>query len=165
MDDISPFDHLSVFSSVSICLTFSVAYVLALYVLSPSKQRYERNHSNVICRRLLAVFIICSLIYLFLIHTCNPNIDINLWLGFRTNISSVWTLFFFPCLLTLMLYTGPIVQWLVLSDWRYSKAHWNYYLSHWSINERLIFIRNYLAAPFTEGKVIQRSHESHRTQS
>ena len=74
MDDVAPFDYLSFASSIIICLTFAVVYVLGLYILSPSSHRYQRNHSNVISRRLIAVFIVCSLIYLFLKHTCNPNI-------------------------------------------------------------------------------------------
>jgi hypothetical protein len=152
MDDVSPFDYLSFISSIIICLTFSIVYVLGLYILSPSTRRYERNHSHVISRRFIAVLIVCSLIYLFLKHICNPNININKWLGFRTDILSVWILFFYPILLTLMLYIGPIVQWMGLFDWRYYRYNWRYYLSYRNTNEKLIFIRNYLVAPFTEGE-------------
>jgi hypothetical protein len=152
MDDVSPFDYLSFISTIIICLTFSIVYVIGLYLLSPSSRRYERNHPNVISRRFLAVFIVCSLIYLFLKHTCNPNININTWLGFRTNISSIWKLSFYPIILTLMLYLGPIIQWVDLFDWRYYKYNWKYCLAFRNTNEQLIFIRNYLVAPFTEGK-------------
>ena len=154
MDDVSPFDYLSFISSIIICLTFSIVYVLGLYILSPSTRRYERNHSHVITWRFVAVFIVCSLIYLFLKHTCNPNININTWLGFRTDIPSVWILFFNPIILTLMLYFGPIVQWLDLFDWRYYKHNWRYQFSCINTNEKLIFLRNYLVAPFTEGESI-----------
>ena len=152
MDDASPFDYLSLYSCVSICLTFSIAYILALYLLSPSTHRYERNHSKVIYRRCLAVTIVCSLIYLFLKHSCNPNVDLNAWLGLRTDVSSVWTLLAYPTLLLFMLYLGPILQWLVLFDWKYYQAHLRYHCSSWNTNERLIFLRNYLVAPLTEGK-------------
>lgn len=152
MDDVSPFDYLSFISSVIICLTFSIVYVLGLYILSPSSRRYERNHSNVISRRFLAVTIVCLLIYLFLKHLCNSNININTWLGFRTNIFSIWKLIFYPIILTLMLYLGPIIQWIDLFDWRYYKYNWKYHFSCQNTNEKLIFIRNYFVAPFTEGK-------------
>jgi hypothetical protein len=166
MDDVSPFDYLSFISTIIICLTFSIAYVLGLYLLSPSSHRYQRNHSNVISRRFYSVFIVCSLIYLFLKHTCNTNIDINTWLGFRTNISSIWKLIFYPIMLTLMLYLGPIIQWIDLFDWKYYKYNWKYQKYNWKFffscqnrNEQLIFIRNYLVAPFTEGKNLDRSYE------
>ena len=152
MDEVAPFDYLSFISSISICLTFSIVYVLGLYLLSPSTQRYERNHANVIRRRFLAVIIVCSLIYLFLQHTCHPTVNIHSWLGFRTDIFSVWTLFCYPIVLTLMLYMGPIIQWLVQCDWRYYRYNWKYWhLSYRSTHEQLVFIRNYLVAPFTEG--------------
>jgi hypothetical protein len=152
MDDVSPFDYLSFISTIIICLTFSIVYVIGLYLLSPSSRRYERNHPNVISRRFFAVFIVCSLIYLFLIHICNPNININTWLGFRTNILSIWKLIFYPIILTLMLYLGPIIQWTDLFDWEYYRYDWRYYFSCQNRNEKLIFLRNYLVAPFTEGK-------------
>jgi hypothetical protein len=154
MDDVSPFDYLSFISAIIICFTFSIVYVLGLYLLSPSSRRYERNHPHVITRRFCAVFIVCSLIYLFLLHTSNPNINVNPWLGFRMNISSTWKLIFYPIFLTLMLYFGPIIQWIDLFDWKYYKRNWRY---HWlcrNTNERLIFLRNYLVAPFTEGKFL-----------
>ncbi|CAF0965255.1 unnamed protein product [Adineta steineri] len=157
MEGVSPFDYLSFISTISICLTFSIVYVLGLYILSPSSRRYERNHPNVIRRRFISVFIVCSLIYLFLKHTCNPNININAWLGFRTNISSIWKLFCYPILLTLMLYLGPIIQWVDLFDWRYYKYNWKYHFLCRNQNERLIFIRNYLVAPFTEEFVFRSS--------
>ena len=151
-EEISPFDYLSFFSSIVICLTFSIVYVLGLYLLSPSSHRYQRNHSNVICRRFFAVTIVCSLIYLFLNYQCHSNFNINIWLGFRLNLSSIWKLIFYPILLTLMLYFGPIIQWIDLFEWRYYKYNWKYHFSCQNTNEKLIFIRNYLVAPFTEGK-------------
>ncbi|CAF0724828.1 unnamed protein product [Rotaria sp. Silwood1] len=157
MDDVSPFDYLSFISTIIICITFSIAYVLGLYILSPSSRRYERNHPHVIRRRFFAVFIVCSLIYLFLKHTCNPNINIHTWLGFRTNISSIWILFFYPTILTLMLYLGPIIQWIDLFDWRYYIYNWNRFLLCHTANEQLIFIRNYFVAPFTEEFVFRSS--------
>ncbi|CAF0857512.1 unnamed protein product [Adineta ricciae] len=157
MDNALPFDYLSSFSTITICLTFSIAYVLGLYILSPSSRRYERNHSHVICRRFLAVFVVCLLIYLFLKHTCNPNININFWLGFRTNIPSIWKLVLYPILLTLMLYLGPIIQWVDLFDWRYYRYNWKYHFLCRSTNEQLIFTRNYLVAPFTEEFVFRSS--------
>lgn len=156
MDDASPFDYLSFISTIIICLTFSVIYVLGLYLLSPSSRRYERNHPNVIRRRFCAVFIVCLLIYLFLLRKCNPNVNINTWLGFRNNIFSIWKLIFYPIFLTLMLYFGPIIQWIDLFDWKYYKNNWRYHFSFRNTNERLIFVRNYLVAPFTEGKLKQK---------
>ncbi|CAF1296802.1 unnamed protein product [Rotaria magnacalcarata] len=157
MDDVSPFDYLSFISTIIICLTFSVVYVLGLYVLSPSLHRYQRNHPNVICRRFVAVLIVCSLVYLFLKHTSNSNININTWLGFRRNIASKWILFFYPTLLTLLLYLGPIIQWIDLFDWRYYSHNWNHILPFQDTHEQLIFIRNYLVAPFTEEFVFRSS--------
>jgi hypothetical protein len=153
MDDAAPFDYLTWTSSISICLAFSIVYVLGLYILSPSTQRYERNHPNVIRRRFLAVILVCSIIYLYLKHTCNPRVNIHQWLGFRFDFVSLWTLLIYPILLTLMLYMGPIIQWLILCDWRYYRYNWKYLqLLYRRTNEQLIFIRNYLIAPFTEGK-------------
>lgn len=152
MDDISPFGYLSFISTIVICLTFSIVYVSGLYILSPSSRRYERNHPHVICRRFFAVFIVCSLVYLFLKFTCNPMVNINAWLGFRTTVPSIWTLVLYPILLTLLLYLGPIIQWIDLCDWRYYRHNWRFILTCHSTNENLIFIRNYLVAPFTEGK-------------
>ena len=152
MDEESPFDYLSFLSTIIICLTFSIAYVLGLYLLSPSSRRYERNHPNVIKRRFCAVFLVCSLIYLFLRQTCNPHVNINIWLGFRRSIYSIWKLIFYPIFLTLMLYFGPIIQWIDLFDWRYYKYNWRYHFLHYTTSEKLIFLRNYLVAPFTEGK-------------
>jgi hypothetical protein len=151
MDGVLPFDYLSFFSTIIICLTFSIVYVVGLYLLSPSSRRYERNHPNVISRRFFAVFIVCSLIYLFLKQICNPNININTWLGFRTDIFSIWKLIFYPILLTLMLYFGPIIQWIDLFDWRCYRYNWRDHFAFHNRNEQLIFIRNYLVAPFTEG--------------
>ena len=149
MDDVSPLGYLSFTSTIIICLTFSIVYVLGLYILSPSSHRYERNRSNVICRRILAVFIVCLLIYFSLKYMSNPNTNINTWLGFRTNITSIWTLLFYPILLTLILYLGPIIQWIDSSDFLYN---WKCCLPYYNTNEQLIFIRNYIVAPFTEGK-------------
>lgn len=157
MDEISPFDYLSRFSSISICLTFSIVYVLGLYIFSPSTHRYERNHSHVIRRRFLAVGIVCSLIYLFLKYKSNSNLNILIWLGFRTNFESIWKLIFYPILLTLMLYFGPIIQWIDLFDWRYYKYNWKHHFSWHNTNEQLIFFRNYLVAPFTEEFVFRSS--------
>ena len=151
MDEPAPFDHLSWLASVSMCFTFSIVYVLALYLLSPSNQRYERNHPTVIRRRFLAVAIVCSLTYLFLKLTSNPRVHLETWLGFRWNISSIWTLVGCPVLLTSMLYLGPLVQWLYSFNWRFYRAHVNYVLSAENTHERLIFARNYFVAPFTEG--------------
>jgi hypothetical protein len=158
MDDVSPFDYLSSSSTIIVCLTFSIIYVLGLYLLSPSSRRFERNHPHVITRRFLAVFIVCSLIYLYLKHTSNPNININTWLGFRTNIFSIWKLIFYPILLTLMLYLGPIIQWIDLFDWKYYRHSWKYHFVGQRTNEKLIFIRNYLVAPFTEGKYLNKNY-------
>lgn len=152
MDLPSPFDYLSFPSTIIICLTFSITYVLGLYLLSPSARRYERNHPHVILRRFCAVCLVCLLIYLFLRATCQTNVNINTWLGFRTDVSSAWKLIFYPILLTLMLYLGPIIQWIDLSDWRYHRRNWWYHFTCQNRNEQLIFIRNYLVAPFTEGK-------------
>lgn len=160
MDDVSPFDYLSFIPTIVICLAFSIVYVVGLYILSPSSRRYERNHPNVISRRFFAVFLVCSFIYLFLKNKCNQSININSWLGFRTNISSIWILIFNPILLTLLLYLGPIIQWIDLFDWRYYRYNWRYCLPCHSNHEQLIFIRNYLVAPFTEGKYFNKLNDN-----
>lgn len=153
MDEPAPFDHISSISSISTCFTFSVAYVLALYLLSPSNQRYERNHPKVIRRRFLAVAIVCSLTYLFLRNVSNTHANVNPWLGFRSDIPSIWAMVGCPILLTLMLYLGYVAQWLFSFDRRSYRAHLRYLLAPANIHERLIFARNYLVAPFTEGRV------------
>lgn len=152
MDEPFPFDYLSYLSRIIICLIFSIVYVLGLYLLSPSSRRYERNHPHVIFRRFCAVFLVCGLIYLFLRTIAQSNEHINACLGFRTDVSSTWRLIFYPILLILMLYFGPIIQWIDLFDWRYFKYNWKYHFICRNRNEQMIFIRNYLVAPFTEGK-------------
>jgi hypothetical protein len=73
-------------------------------------------------------------------------------LGFRTNIASIWTLLFYPVLLTLILFLGPIVQCLSLFDWKYLECHVRYMRSTWTTNEQLIVLRNYIIAPLSEGR-------------
>ena len=152
MDEPFPFDYLSYSSTIIISLTFSIVYVLGLYLLSPSSRRYERNHPHVIFRRFCAVFLVCALIYLFLRSTAQSTGNLNACLGFRTDVASIWKLFVYPIFLTLMLYFGPIIQWIDLFDWRYYRFNWRYHFTCRNRNEQLIFIRNYLVAPFTEGK-------------
>ena len=152
MDDLAPFSYLSSVSSIFICFIFSLIYVFGLYLLSPPSHRYDRNHPNVIRRRFLAVLIVCSSIYLLLKRSCNPTTNIHLWLGFRTDVASLWTLIFFPIGLTLLLYIGPILQWISLLDWQ-NYRYYYFFLSFtdWDDHEKLMFLRNYLVAPFTEG--------------
>ena len=151
MDHVPPFDHLSLTISLVICFIFSIIYILALYLLSPSTQRYDRNLSPVIYRRFIAVFIVCSIVYVFLILTSQSNSNVNVWLGFRTDIASICSLIFYPLLLTLVLFLGPIVQGIFHFDWRYYQLYGIHNWSTWSDNAKLIFIRNYFVAPFTEG--------------
>lgn len=149
-NDVAPFDYLSLVSSGIICVLFSIGYILILYIFSPSNQRFNRNQSNVILRRFVAISILCLLIYLFLKNHSNTNININDWLGFRTNICSIWKLIFYPMLLTCLLFTGPILQWIVFREWE--DLSFNF-----SFNEKMIFLRNYLVAPFTEEFVFRSS--------
>ena len=145
MDDVAPFDYLSLLSSGIICVLFSIGYVLILYIFSPSNQRFNRNQSNVILRRFLAVVFLCFVIYIVLKNLSNANVNIHHWLGFRTNICSIWKLIFCPILLTCLLYTGPIVQWIIFREWQDLSFKW-------TLNEKAVFLRNYLVAPFSEGK-------------
>jgi len=151
--------HHHCYPSVSICFIFAIIYVLGLYVLSPSTYRYDRNHPHVIRRRIFSVFIVCSLIYIFLYKTSNTKTNINEWLGFRKlkTISSIWTLILYPIILTLMLYFGPLVQWIDIFHWKYYRKYWKNYLPYFDGNDRHIFIRNYLVAPFTEEFVFRSS--------
>lgn len=156
MDNVSlqsPFGHLSLSICTLICFVFSTVYVLALYLLSPSNHRYDRNHPTVILSRFLAVFIVCSSIYLFFLLFSQKDSDIHVWLGFRSNIPSIFSLVFVPSLLTLLLFLGPIVQGTLTFDWRYYELHGIHNWSTWSYNAKLIFLRNYLVAPFTEGQL------------
>ena len=147
-----PFDYLSFPVSILICFLFSTTYVVALYLLSPSNQRFDRNHPTVIWRRFTAVFCVCSIVYVFLLFFAEKDSNVNVWLGFRTDVASVWSLFFYPVLLTLLLFLGPVVQGLVFFDRRYYQLHGIQNWSNWSSDAKLIFARNYLVAPFTEGQ-------------
>lgn len=123
------FTNVSLAKGVLICLFLGSFYVISLYLWS-KQNRFSRNHPSVIKRRFLSVLISC-LISLMIVYSVadKPNsqsiyeyensFPIQDWLGFNMG-RRMLTASATSLLLTMVLFAGPLVQWLV-GDYLYSQ--------------------------------------------
>lgn len=123
------FTNVSLAQGVLICLFLGSFYVISLYLWS-KQNRFSRNDPSVIKRRFLSVLISCfiSLIIVYTvankpsaqsIYEYENSFPICEWLGLNMS-RSMLTASATSLLLTMVLFAGPIVQWLV-SDYLYSQ--------------------------------------------
>lgn len=113
------YEHLNFTTSVLACLLMASFYVISLYLWS-KQNRYNRNDPSVIKRRFVSVLItsILSVMLIYLMaqtadkHT-TLNSSIYMWIGFRFDLYNLVTSIFVSILLTVILFSGPLVQQLV----------------------------------------------------
>ncbi|XP_071502583.1 CAAX prenyl protease 2-like [Diadema antillarum] len=133
------------------CLMLAVAYVGSLYVW---KRELPRDHPKTIKQRTLSVFVVCAAAPLFLLLISNEATSIQGWtlcehLGVRTpGLLAALTV---PLVLTMVLFSGPLYMLYLEGTHEVSIADKGAFSSLWNNNHtRMLWLRNYLIAPFTE---------------
>ena len=162
------FGHMSLALSICICFLMGTFYVVSLYLWS-KQNRFNRNEPPVIRRRFISVLLTCLLCYVSLYWLGSATSSsmrrhsINEWLGLRFDSSLIWSSM---CSLglTMILFSGPIVQHLI-SQYMLRQTFRAYDSNSQSGTKRLLqalvlecrthlddlcFWRNYLISPFTE---------------
>ncbi|XP_074632184.1 CAAX prenyl protease 2-like [Acropora palmata] len=140
------FTTITRFRGIISCLVISVAYVASLYVF---KSPYPRDHPKTIKQRFRSVFIVSLLspfyVWLWSDGTLGQN-ALSLWQFLGIRLESIIIAVLFPLLLTVILFTGPIVLLYVNKELTNVKSFIEY-PSSW-VNA--ISLRNYLVAPLSE---------------
>ncbi|KAK2561120.1 CAAX prenyl protease 2 [Acropora cervicornis] len=139
------FTTITRFRGIISCLVISVAYVASLYVF---KSPYPRDHPKTIKQRFRSVFIVSLLspfyVWLWSDGTLGQN-ALSLWQFLGIRLESIIIAVLFPLLLTVILFTGPIVLLYVNKELTNVKSFIEY-PSSW-VNA--ISLRNYLVLIFT----------------
>jgi len=161
------FGHMSLSLSIFICFLMGSFYVVSLYLWG-KQNRFNRNEPPVIRRRFISVLLTCLLCYMSLyflgngISSSMRRHSLNEWLGLRFDSSLIWSSII-SLGLTMILFSGPIVQHLI-SQYMLRQTFRAYDSSSQSSTKRLdafvsecrmhledlCFWRNYLISPFTE---------------
>ncbi|XP_068731602.1 CAAX prenyl protease 2-like isoform X1 [Montipora capricornis] len=140
------FSTITRFRGIVSCLVISVAYVASLYVF---KSPYPRDHPKTIKQRFRSVFIVSLLspfyVWLWSDGTLGQN-SFSLWQYLGIRLESILLAVIFPLILTMILFTGPIVLLYVNRELANMKGFLEYPTS-W-VNS--ISLRNYLVAPLSE---------------
>jgi prenyl protein peptidase len=116
------FEHLSSLTSVLSCFSMGSFYVISLYLWS-KQNRFNRNEPSVIKRRFISVILtsILSLLFVYFLSQEDKNDDnndsnshpLNIWIGFRFDFINVMKSVIITLFLTVILFSGPIVQHFV----------------------------------------------------
>lgn len=135
------FHELSFHAALLACLGLSSLFVVSLYVVDPG---LSRNHPKTVQRRLLAIVSVCifSPFYIWLWRDSEVRDGQSVWriLGVSTTEGLLYALIV-PVVLVLILYAGPIVQYL---------SEGEHPFEHIAAERWDIIIRNYMLAPFAE---------------
>lgn len=180
------FTNVSLTQGVLTCLFLGSFYVISLYLWS-KQNRFSRNDPSVIKRRFFSVLISC-IVSLIIVHVVankpskestyeyENSFPIREWLGFNLGWNML-TASATALLLTMVLFAGPLIQWLV-SDYLYSQpfrvydpyskyqkqqsnllqATYDWFKFKLKLTRNLVkenitdltFWRNYAVSPFTE---------------
>lgn len=142
------FPCLTQLKAVLSCLLLAVAYVGSLYVW---KRELPRDHPKTIKQRTLSVFVVCAAAPLFLLLISSEVFTSQEWslcqhLGVRS--PGLLASFTVPLVLTMVLFSGPLYMLYLDRSHDTALAERS---AFWSNNaSRMVWLRNYLIAPFTE---------------
>ena len=114
------FEHLNSFTSVLSCFSMGSFYVISLYLWS-KQNRFNRNEPSVIKRRFISVILtsILSILFVYFLAEQDQSDDnknshpLNIWIGFRFDFINVIKSVTITLFLTVILFSGPIVQHFV----------------------------------------------------
>lgn len=144
------YEHMTLLTSVLSCFFMGMFYVLSLY-LWKDENRYNRNQPSVIKRRFVSVLLssLASMVFLYMLgeRQTQPSVSnatinnittgqfyaLNEWIGFKFDLINVLKSSVVSLLLTVTIFSGPLVQQVLGAYFLKLKIH-SYYVQTSSQN-------------------------------